>query len=250
MIKFHLKLINNMLVSNLLYVVTLCILAANIIARLNPSSIIGKINASNNPFMIKLMPIGLFTFCDVYLLLLFIILIFFYLGTDFKNSMEEISLAVGGSKTNKFMLRKLFSLLAVYFVLYLISFINIYTLYLNALPSKGSLIPLSEILLYSLVTNIFIISLSLFLLFLSRDIAVCTSIITSYYLIEEALWRCKITQTNGILGHLYQYSDYVKGDILRVKLFYVLISFVLLILTYIISKRKISFRYLRNNINV
>jgi hypothetical protein len=245
MIKFHLKLINNMFVNNLLYIVTLCVLAANIIVRLNPSGIIGAASTYNDAFMVKIMPVGLFTFCDVYLLLLFIILIFFYIGTDFKNSMEEISLAVGGSKTNKFMLRKLISLLTIYVILYLISFTNMYTLYLNRLHGSGSLISLREIILYSLVTNVFIISLSLFLLFISRDIAVSTSVITSYYLIEEALWRCKITQTNGILGHIYQYSDYTKGEILRVKLFYVLMSFVLLAITYNISKRKISFKFFR-----
>ncbi|MFL0267300.1 hypothetical protein [Candidatus Clostridium radicumherbarum] len=197
-------------------------------------------NASNysNNFITKIVPVALFKFCDVYLLILFIILIFFYIGTDFKNSMEEISLAIGGCKSNKFMFRKLISLLVVYTVLYLISFTNIYTLYISKVGGMGNLISIKEIILYSLVTNVFIISLSLFIIYISRDIAVSTSIITSYYLIEEALWRCKITQTKGILGHIYQYSDYGKGEILKVKLFYVFISIILLIFTYKISERK------------
>lgn len=193
-------------------------------------------------FFINIVPIELFTYCDVYLLLLFVILIFFFLGIDFNNSMEEITLAVGGSKTNKFMLKKLVSILVLYFSLYIISFINIYTIYLNLIDGRGSLIQLKEIIFYCIVTNIFIISLSLFILFLFRDIAVSVSLITFYYLIEEALWRCKITQTNGILGHLYQYYNYSKGDIYRVKLFYLAASIILLVITYKISNRKSSFK--------
>ena len=111
-----------------------------------------------------------------------------------------------------------------------------------------TLLPISELLLYSMSTNIFVISLSIFILFITRDIAVSTSLITAYYLIEEALWRCKVTQTNGILGHIYQYYDYEKGGILKVKLIYMLISIILLFLSYKISQRKINYRkvHLRN----
>ncbi|APC42550.1 hypothetical protein A7L45_03060 [Clostridium estertheticum subsp. estertheticum] len=101
---------------------------------------------------------------------------------------------------------------------------------------------MNEILLYSITTNIFVISLSIFVLLISRDIAVSTCLITAYYLIEEGLWKCKITQTNGILGHVYYYSDYGKGGIFKVKLIYMIISIILLFLSYKISQRKINFK--------
>lgn len=237
MIKFYLKIQNNMLTKNLLYIVTTIVLILNIIIRIFPRVFIDI--PQETTVVYNVIPTAIFTYCDVYLLLLFIILIFFFLGTDFKNSMEEISLAVGGSKTNKFMLRKLVAILILYLILYTISAVNIYTLYVQLLPLNSSLFPLRKIIFYSLTTNIFIISLSLFILFVSKDATISTTIITAYYLVEESLWRCQVTQTNGILGHIYRYYDYGKGEILKVKIFYISLSVILLFITYKLSKRKV-----------
>ncbi|WP_207753033.1 hypothetical protein [Clostridium yunnanense] len=235
------KIQNNMLVTNLLYIIVSIILMTNVIIRIIPQRFIKVSKAISEAPISNKVPSELYMYCDVYLLILFIILIFFTLGIDFNNSMEDIALAVGGSKTNKLMVRKLISILTVYLCLYIISFLNIYFLYKKLLPSNTILLPVQEVLLYSFVTNMFIISLSLFILFVSKDIAISTSLITAYYLIEEALWRCKITQTNGILGHIYQYYDYGKGGLLKVKMIYMGISIILLLLTYKISQRKTNY---------
>lgn len=229
MIKFYLKIQNNMITKNLLYIVTFLVLMFNVIIRIFPRKFINISRANSS---VKMIPYNLYTYCDVYLLILFIVILFFFLGTDLKNSMEEITLAIGGSSINKFMLRKLISILSLYIVLYLISFVNIYTLHIKLANHNNIFIPLKEIIFYSVTTNIFIISLSLFILFLSRDIAVSTTIITAYYLIEEALWRCKVTQGKGILGHLYQYYDYQSGELLKVKIIYIIVSSILLFFTY------------------
>jgi len=152
--------------------------------------------------------------------------------------MEEISLAIGGSKTNKFMIRKLFSMLFLYMIMYTMSFINIYSLYIKLVDNKVSIMPFKEIILCSFTSNIFIISLSLLVLFLVRDIAVSITIITSYYLIEESLWRCKLLKKYGILGHLYNYYDYSSGEMIMIKIIFILISLVLLLITYKLSRRK------------
>jgi hypothetical protein len=231
-----------MVMRNLLYIVTFVVLIFNIIIRVFPKKFIDiPIQGYYKEVVPNIIPTSLYTYCDVYLLLLFIILIFFFLGVDFNNSMEEIALAVGGSKTNKFMLRKLAAILLLYSVLYLISFVNIYTLYVQLLKGNNGLIPIIEIIIYSLTTNIFIISLSLFILLISRDIAVSTSIITSYYLIEEALWKCKITDKKGILEHIYEYYEFQNGELIKIKLIYMLLSIAILFITYKISKRKFSF---------
>jgi len=246
MIKFYLRIQNKMLTPHLLSIVTLIILLANLTIRIFPVNFISLPQSTlNNKFIARILPTSLFTYCDVYLLMLFIILIFFFLGTDYDNSMEDIALASGGSKTNKLFIRKLAAIGTLYFVLYTITFTNIYTLYLKLIYGKGVLIPLKEILIYSFTTNLFVFSLSLFILFLSRNISISISIITAYYLIEEALWRCKISQTKGILGHLYQYSDYKPGEIYSVKIIYVLVAFILLFLSYKISKRKLNLRRLK-----
>ncbi|ERI93573.1 hypothetical protein HMPREF1982_01657 [Clostridiales bacterium oral taxon 876 str. F0540] len=242
MVRFYLRIQNNMLVKNLLYIVVLMVSAFNIAVRLFPQKFIYSLRRYGGLNNVIIVPKDIYTYCDVYLLLLFIILIYFFLGTDFNNSMEEIALAVGGSRTNKFMLRKLGAILGLYIILYSITFANIYSLYNKLIPGGSRLLPFNEIAFYSITTNIFIISLSLLILFITRNIAVSTSLITAYYLIEEALWRCKITQEKGILGHIYQYFDCPKNDIIKIKLFYIVLSIVFLFFTYIISKRKVHFK--------
>lgn len=247
MVKSYLKILNNLITKNLLCYAAAVVLILNIVIRVKPNILI-KINQQSVSGSItsKTIPTGLFTFCDVYLLLLFIIIIYFFLGKDFTNSMEEIAIAIGGSKMNKFMYRKLYSTLILYFSLYVVSFINIYTLYIKLLPSNVKMISLTEILIFSFTTNLFIISLSLVILFITRNIPISIIIITAYYLIEEFLWRCKVTQTKGILGHLNQYYDYANGEIMKVKLIYIFVSVILLYILYRMSSRKrTGFRFLR-----
>lgn len=239
MLKFHLKLQNNMITTNLLYAIISFIILFNILIRLFPYIFIDVSSILNHSQFVKsIIPVKLFTYCDVYILILFIVIIFFTLGIDFNNSMEEISLAIGGSKTNKFMIRKLFSMLFLYMIMYTMSFINIYSLYIKLVDNKVSIMPFKEIILCSFTANIFIISLSLLVLFLVRDIAVIITIITSYYLIEESLWRGKLLKKYGILGHLYNYYDYSSGEMIRIKIIFILISLVLLLTTYKLSWRK------------
>lgn len=238
MIRFYFKIENKMLTENLLYLVIALVLEVNIFIRIFPRMFISLPVDRNYSGGIKTVPAFLFVYCDVYLLMLFIILIFFFLGTGFTNSMEEITLAAGGSRTNKFMARKLGAILFVYLILYVVSFVNIYSLYSTLLSDNMAMIPLKDIILCSLTANIFIISLSLFLLFAFKDIAICTSIITAYYLVEEALWRCKIMDKYGILGHIYQYYDYANGEMYNIKAIYLMLSIILLFITYKISKRK------------
>ncbi|QAA31773.1 hypothetical protein [Clostridium manihotivorum] len=245
MIRFYLKVINNIFIKNLLYIIFAVVVLFNILIRVMPYKFINISTMFQGVAVTKKVPNELYMYCDVYLLLLFVILIFFTLGVDFNNSMEDISLAIGGSRTNKFMIRKLISILLVYFFLYSVSFFNIYYLYKKILPSSYILTPILEVLFYSIVTNLFIISLSLFILFISRDIAVSTSLITVYYLIEEALWRCKVMGTSGILGHIYQYTDYKKGELLEVKVIYIILSIILLTLTFIMTQRKASYSIIK-----
>lgn len=239
MIRDYFKVLNNMITQNLLYYITGFILLLNIVIRVKPKIFINmsqqQVNILTN---MKVIPTSLFNLCDVYLLLLFIITICFFLGLDFTNSMEELVLAAGGSKINKFMLRKLYTTLTLYIILYFISFINIYTLYKKLLPSNVQMIPLKEIIFFSFVTNVFIISLSLAILFITKSIPISIILITAYYLIEEALWRCKVTDKEGILGHIYQYYDYSGGEIIKVKTFYIFLSVILIFISYKLSCRK------------
>lgn len=243
MIKTYLKFQNNLFVKNLLIIVAIGTLILNLVIRVNPSAFIKVLDVGEKGvIMHPILPTTLFTICDVYLLLMFIIIIFFSIGTDFENSMEEISLVSGGLKTNKFFLRKIASLLTLYFVLYVVSFANIYFLYLDKLRGIGRLVSFKEILLLSFSTNLFIISLSLFVLFISRNITVSVSLITAYYLVEESLWRSKVTGRKGILGHLYQYSDYIKDEIYSIRITYIIVAIILLFLSYKISQRKFDLR--------
>ncbi|MFX0550124.1 ATP-binding cassette domain-containing protein [Hathewaya histolytica] len=54
-------------------------------------------------------------------------------------------------------------------------------------------------------------------------------IISSYYLIEEHLWRCKIFRERGILSHIYYYYDQNISVHMNYKLIYLVLSVILLI---------------------
>lgn len=238
MIKFYLKLQSRILSKALLLGIIALIVLFNIAIRLEPGYFIpgfNRMGASMGIF--KVIPTALYSYCDVYLLLIFIILVYFSIGADFYNKMGEITLAIGGSKTNIFMLKKFLSLFVVYVPLYLATYINIYTLYISG-TQNGQPIPFSEVFLYSVTANIFVIVLALFILFLTRDIPVSLVLILSYYLIEEHLWRAKITRQFGILGHIYSYYESSKAGFIKIKMIYLIFSIVLAIITLKLAGRE------------
>lgn len=237
MVKYYLKLQNKILVKNLLFWTTTLVLGFNLIVRIWPGTFIK--DPVLKPIIRQVPPIALFNYCDGYLLVLFLILIIFLIGTDFDNSMEEIGLIAGGYSFNKFILNKIAAILMLYGTLYVVTFLNFYNLYIQ-LDLIKQIISLKEILFYSFTTNLFVISLTLFLLFLFRDTLVTVSVITAFYLIEEFLWRCKLTQTKGILAHVYQYFSYMNNEIYKVKIAYIIASIILLFGALILSKRKLG----------
>ena len=79
MIKFYLKFQNNMLSKNLLYIITSFVLFLNLLIRIIPDKFIHVTNMYNQISYKPIIPEKLFLYCDVYLLMLFIILIFFFL---------------------------------------------------------------------------------------------------------------------------------------------------------------------------
>ena len=158
----------------------------------------------------------------------------FFIGMDFLNSMSSITLVSGGGRVNKFMLRKIAVILLVYIGLYVITYTNIYTIFFNVIGKDVSIIPFWVSIRLSFVSNIFIIALSLFLLFLTREVSIPIIIVVSFYFIEEYLWRCKITQESGLLSHLYQYNDYN----IKSTLAYFTAACVLLVVTYFLAQRE------------
>ena len=239
MLQFYLKIQSKILSRQLLCGIIVLVIMFNIALRVFPHRFI-PVNGYGGLLgeSLKTVPTFLYSSCDVYLLIIFIILVYFSLGVDFYNKMEELSLAVGGAKYNTYMAKKFFSLLIVYIPVYLLTYVNIYMLYKSLLTKHQMLLPFSELFMYSAVSNVFIISLSLFILFLTRDIPVSIVSISSFYLIEEHLWRAKIMQQYGILGHIYHYYSATPQDFFLYKAMYLLGSVLLIAATLKLSGRK------------
>ena len=235
MIKFYLELQSKIFSKKLYYGIAALAVAFNIVLRIIPEFFI-HINTSELNF--KIIPAALYSYCDVYFLMIFIVLLYFSLGIDFYNKMEELTLSIGGAKFNRYAAKKFISLLAAYIPLYLITYLNIYFLYKVMLPKNQVLISFGEMFFYSLVSNIFILSLALFILFLTRDIPVSMVIITSVYLIEEYLWRAQITKQYGILGHIYYYNDSFVKALIIIKVAYLICSVILFAIILKLSSRK------------
>lgn len=236
MISLYYKFQNKLLVKNILNYIIVIVLMINIVMRIKPDIFIDFTNYANRNNSIILIPQQLFSYCDVYLLGIFIIVMFFMITKDFQTSIEEITLVIGGSRGNKYILRKLLTLFIIYISLYIISYFNIYTIIESRVTRP--LMPLSHCLLFSISTNVFIIALSLFILFVTRDIIINTIIMVSYYLIEELFWLCRFTQEKGILAHVYFYNPSNYNQLLNYKIVYVIIAIILILTTYIISSRK------------
>jgi energy-coupling factor transporter ATP-binding protein EcfA2 len=140
---------------------------------------------------------------------------------------------VGLDPEQRNMIRELFPIISrgriVMATTHIVEDIEYYCNYLLVMK-EGQLIPFNEIFLYSVTTNIFIIALALFILFLTRDIPVSLVLLLSFYLIEEHLWRAKITRQFGILGHIYTYIDATRIGFIKIKAVYLICSLILAIL--------------------
>lgn len=240
--KFYLDISAKVLSKKFLYSVPILVVVFNFVLRLFPDTFFedyGLLEGSVPGTII--VPKELFGYCDVYLLLLFIIIVYFALGLDFTNSMEDVTLIAGGSKLNMFMLRKFFSLLCIYVPLYIITYINVYSIYLSRLKYRADAMPLKQVIFYSVTANVFIIAMSLFILFLTREVTVSTVIIVSYYLIEEYLLRAKVMGVKGVIGQVYDYFEPSRMNIDTYKIWYIAASVPLFFLAAKLCSKKYIF---------
>lgn len=236
MIKFYLDIQNKILTRNILLDVLIIVMVFNIMLVIKPELIINfnsfnEVNQQN-----LLMPTELFIYCDIYMVILFVIMMFFSIGGDFNNSVYDITLAIGGSKTNKFVLKKIISMLLFYACIYLISYINIYRIFLE--NTSVEVLEFSKCLFLSSTSIIFIISVSLFLIYITKSVILSSLIVISYYFVEEYLWTCRLFQEKGILSHIYFFTPHNVEKIYTSRIEYIAFSIILLFITYLISKRK------------
>ena len=63
---------------------------------------------------------NLFSICDFYLLLTYVVFIIFTIGMDYKNSMSFISLSASKSRSNDYMVNKIITLISQYGICYAI----------------------------------------------------------------------------------------------------------------------------------
>lgn len=176
---------------------------------------------------------NLFSICDFYLLIVYVIILIFTIGMDFKNSMSHITLSASKSKSNDYIVNKILTIISQYFICYSISLINIIYCYKKVINKDNILdYRLGVLLLSSLITTIFVTSITLFFITLIKDIPKTIIIITSLYFIGEYLWRGQVTRKYGILAHRF-YWDWsnIAGDF-KIKLVYLTVSIVLLIFSY------------------
>lgn len=176
---------------------------------------------------------NLFSIVDFYLLLICVVFIIFTIGMDFKNSMSHISLSASKSKSNDYMVKKIITIISQYSICYGITLINIIYCY-NKVINKAN-IPqyhLTLLIVSSVITTIFVISISIFFIVLIKDIPKTIILVTFMYFVVEYLWRGKVTQKYGILAHRFYWEWREMGFNIKVKLIYLAISIVLFIFSY------------------
>ncbi|WMJ82265.1 hypothetical protein RBU49_08460 [Clostridium sp. MB40-C1] len=176
---------------------------------------------------------NLFSICDFYLLIIYVVLLMFTIGMDFKNSMSDISLSASKSKSNDYMIKKILTIISQYGICYIITLINIIYCY-NSIINKDNKVPyhLEILILSSIITTIFVTSIAIFFIVLIKDIPKTIIIVTFLYFVGEYLWRGKATQKYGILAHRFYWEWGEMGFNIKVKLIYLALSIVLLIFSY------------------
>jgi hypothetical protein len=226
MLKFYKKHINNIYnfnFFNALFVLT-AILNGMLLFAVKTNNIgFGHNSPINNLFII----------CDFYLLLIYVVLIIFTIGMDFKNSMSHISLSASKSRSNEYMVKKIITIISQYGICYVITLINIIYCY-NEIINEDIRIqyPLDMLIVSSVITTIFVTSITIFFIVLIKDIPKTIIVVTSLYFALEYLWRGKVTGKYGILAHRFYWDLDNMGFNIRVKLVYLAISIVLLIFSY------------------
>lgn len=176
---------------------------------------------------------NLFSICDFYLLLIYVVLIIFTIGMDFKNSMSHISLSASKSKSNDYMLKKIITIISQYSICYVITLINIIYCY-NKIINEDDRVQyhLAMLIASSVITTIFVTSITIFFIVLIKDIPKTIIVVTSLYFVEEYLWRGQVTRKYGILAHRFYWDWRDMGFNIKVKLIYLAISIALLIFSY------------------
>jgi len=226
MLKFYKKHINNIFnfnFFNALYVLTAVLNVMLLLAVKTNHLGFGHNFPINN----------LFSICDFYLLLIYVVLIIFTIGMDFKTSMSHISLSVSKSRSNDYMVKKIIAIISQYGICYGITLINIIYCYNKIFTENGQIKYHLELLIASsVITTIFVTSITIFFIVLIKDIPKTIIVVTSLYFVEEYLWRGQVTRKYGILAHRFYWDlEKIKFNI-NVKLVYLCISIVLLIFSY------------------
>lgn len=176
---------------------------------------------------------NLFSICDFYLLLIYVILIIFTVGMDFRNSMSHISLSASKSRSNDYMVKKIITIISQYGICYGLTLINIIYCYSKVIDKDDRIHnQLALLIASSVITTIFVTSITIFFIVFIKDIPKTIIVVISLYFIGEYLWRGQVTRKYGILAHRFYWDLRDMGFNIKVKLIYLAVSMALLIFSY------------------
>ena len=176
---------------------------------------------------------NLFSICDFYLLLIYVVLIIFTIGMDFKNSMSHISLCASKGKSNDYMIKKIMTIISQYGICYGITLINIIYCYNKIISGNNEMQNhLVMLIISSVITTIFVTSMTIFFIVLIKDIPKTIIVVISLYFVEEYLRRGQVTRKYGILAHRFYWDWRNMGFNIRVKLAYLAASIIMLVFSY------------------
>ena len=226
MLSYYKKHINDILKFNLFRVLFLCTGIFNVV-------LFWLFKTGNANFGHDFSVNNLFSILDFHLLLIYCIFIIFIIGMDFNNSMSSISLVVSKGRSNAYIISKVITITIYYAICYFLTLINVVYCYKTYIPGEIQRIyPLDKLIMSSLITTIFVVSLSIFFIVLIKDIPKTIIIVITGYFIEEYLWRGKIFQEYGVLAHRYYWQGHSPSLNFKVKAVYIGVSIGLLIFSY------------------
>lgn len=210
---------------------TFTIALINIYSIVNPGTLIPvrfrpqNIGIFSNEILV---PTKMFTIMDIFVLGLLILVIIYSIGIDLDNKMDDLTLTMCESNYNKYLLGKIMMILKIYIPLYIITYINMYYLIAHNALYDVKLLGLIKCIYISFTTQFFVISLTIFFMFLIRNVRAVLLSLGAYFVFIEFIIGHNFLQSMGVYSHFFIYNENIINDILSNRFLYNIFSIILL----------------------
>lgn len=185
-----------------------------------------------------LVPTKMFTVLDVVVLGLIVLLIIYSLGSDFDHEMDDLTLIISGERYNKYLIGKILMILKIYIPMYFITYLNMYFLIKRNITPGTKILSLSKCLYISFTSQLFVISLTIFMIFFIRNVRGILIGLGGYFVVVEFILGHNLFRGMGLYSHFFIYNEAIINNILNNKFIYIILGIILIFIAIRLSGKE------------